>query len=587
MNHEQPTMTASYLYRRLLTYVKPYWPAFAAAVLAMVAFAATETGLAALMKPLLDGSFVEHNPETIKLVPLWLMGIFIVRGVANFITSYGLGWVARNVIRDLRGELFEHLINLPASFYDQSTTGQLMAKLLYNVEQVANASTDAILTIIRDSLTIIGLIAWMIYLNGYLSLIILVTVPFIGIVVFSISTRFRKISKQIQDSMGDVGHICSEAVEGHREIKTFGSQDYEIKRFNKVNQANRRQRMKKISTEAISQPIIQFITVLGLSAVIYLATKPDMLEQISVGTFISFVTAMFMILTPLKRLTKVNSKLQAGIAAAESIFTLLDQDIEYDKGQQTRDTVHGDIAYKNVNFRYNNEGNNILNAISFNVEAGKTIAFVGHSGSGKTTLVSLLTRLYPLTEGQITIDGIDINDLTLRNLRQHISLVNQNVVLFNDTVGNNIAYGQPTATREEITAAAKAAHAWDFIEKLPNKLDTEVGQNGVLLSGGQRQRLAIARALLRNTPILILDEATASLDSEAERHIQAALETLMANRTTLVIAHRLSTIEKADQIIVMHNGDIIETGTHSELLAQGKHYAELYRLQFQEETLAD
>ena len=586
MNQQPQTLSANYLYRRLLTYVKPYWPAFVAAVLAMVAFAATETGLAALMKPLLDGSFVEHDPTTIKLVPLWLMGIFIVRGVANFITSYGLGWVARNVIKDLRQELFEHLINLPATFYDQTTSGQLMSKLLYDVEQVANASTDAILTIIRDSLTIVGLIAWMIYLNGFLSLIILVTVPFIGIVVFSISARFRRISKQIQDSMGDVGHICSEAVEGHREIKTFGSQDFETKRFDKVNQANRRQRMKKISTEAISQPIIQFITVLGLSGVIFLATKPDMLAQISVGTFISFVTAMFMILTPLKRLTKVNSKLQAGIAAAESIFTLLDQAVEDDNGKQTRETVHGDIAYNNVNFRYGHEGNNVLNAISFNVEAGKTIAFVGHSGSGKTTLVSLLTRLYPLTDGQITIDGIDINDFTLRNLRQHISLVNQNIVLFNDTIANNIAYGQ-SAIKEDIIAAAKAAHAWDFIEKLPNGLDSEVGQNGVLLSGGQRQRLAIARALLRNTPILILDEATASLDSEAERHIQAALETLMVNRTTLVIAHRLSTIEKADQIIVMHDGDIIETGTHRELLAQGKHYAELYRLQFQEETLAD
>ncbi len=577
------SISASEVYGRLLNYVKPYWPAFSAAVFAMAIFAGTETGLAAMMKPLMDGSFVNKDAETIKFIPLALIGLFLIRGAANFVTSYGLGWVARNVIKQLRTEMFERLITLPASYYDQSTSGQLMSKLLYDVEQVAEAATDAVLTMIRDTLTIIGLLAWMIYLNGLLSLIILLTVPLIALLVYKVSYRFRRISRTIQDSMGDVGHVSNEVIEGHREVKTFGSQDYELKRFDIINQQNRRQRMKMITTDAISQPIIQLISVLGLSGVIYIATLPDMLDKISAGSFISFITAMFMLLTPLKRLTKVNGKIQAGIAAAQSVFSLLDQHAESDTGTKIIGRSQGDIQYQNVGFSYNASKGDVLENISFHAKPGQTIAFVGHSGSGKTTLVSLLARFYPSTTGQILIDGIDINELKLSELRDQISLVNQQVVLFNDTIANNIAYGQQQqVSNEQIIAAAKAAHAWDFIQRLPEGLATHVGQNGVLLSGGQRQRLAIARALLRDAPILILDEATASLDSEAERHIQAALEALMKQRTTLVIAHRLSTIEKADQIIVMHNGQIIETGTHTDLLAKGQHYAELYRLQFQE-----
>jgi subfamily B ATP-binding cassette protein MsbA len=582
------TISATDIYRRLLSYVKPYWFVFIIAIIAMLVFAATETALAAMMKPLLDGSFVERDATIIKLIPIALIALFIVRGIANFITVYGLGWIARNVIRNLRAEMFDQLLILPTSFYDKSTPGQLLAKLLYDVEQVANAATDAIITVIRDSLTILGLLLWMIYLNGYLSLIILTTVPIIGLLVYKISSRFRRISKTIQQSMGDVSHISGEVIEGNREVKTFGSQAYEIKRFEKVNQQNRRQRMKMLATDAISQPIIQLITVLGLSVVIYLATLPNMLDQITPGSFISFVTAMFMILTPLKRLTKINAKLQRGIAAAQSIFELLDEQPEQDLGNKIVSRVQGDIQYKNVSFSYsscNDTTTKTLDSISFHAKPGQTIAFVGHSGSGKTTLVSLLARFYPLSQGKIEIDGMDINELTLRSLRQQISLVNQQVILFNDTIANNIAYGQKDVTNDQIIAAAKAAYAWSFIERLPDGLATEVGQNGVLLSGGQRQRIAIARALLRDAPILILDEATASLDSEAERHIQLALEALMKQRTTLVIAHRLSTIEKADLIIVMHEGKIVESGTHTELLTKGQHYAELHRLQFQEKPI--
>ena len=583
MNQVEQEMTASELYRRLLTYVKPYWLVFTAAILAMAVFAATETALAALLKELLDGGFVEQDPNIIKWLPLGLIGIFLVRGVASFITGYGLGWIARNVIKNLREEMFSKLISLPASFYDGSTSGELMSKLLYDVEQVANAATDAILTLIRDTLTIIGLLIWMVYLSGFLSLIILTTVPAIGFVVYKISNRFRAISKKIQDSMGDVGHISSEIIDGHREVKTFGSQVYESLRFDKVNQKNRRQRMKKIATEAISQPAIQLIAVLGFAGVIYLATLPEMLAEITVGGFTSFFAAMFMILTPLKRLTKVNSKLQAGIAASQSVFALLDQQPEIDNCNQSISRAQGEIEYRNVNFSYDDDKGPVLRDISFQVKPGETVAFVGHSGSGKTTLVSLLARFYQINDGNISIDGLDINKFKLNNLRHQLSLVNQQVVLFNDTVANNIAYGQQEhISNERIIEAAKAAHAWDFIERLPQGLATQVGQNGVLLSGGQRQRIAIARALLRDAPILVLDEATASLDTEAEHHIQAALETLMQQRTTLVIAHRLSTIEKADKIMVMHQGEIIETGTHAELIAKGEHYAQLHRLQFQE-----
>lgn len=579
-----PEMSALQLYRRLLSYVKPYWLIFTAVILSMLVYAASETAMAALMKPLMDGSFVDKDPLVIRWLPVALIGIFLVRGVANFLTTYGLGWIARNVIMTLRTEMFHRLLTLPASFYDKSTSGQLMSKLLYDVEQVAEAATDAILVLVRDTLTIVGLLLWMVYLNGLLSLIILLTVPFIGLLVYKISTRFRRISKTIQDSMGDVSHTSSEVIEGHREVKTFGSQQYEAKRFDKVNQLNRRQRMKKIATEAISQPIIELIAVLGLVVVIYLATLPQVLEQITVGTFISFITAMFMILTPLKRLTKLNSKLQAGIAAADSVFGMLDQQPEADTGQNTLPHVSGNIRYEQVSFQYENTTQNVLDNISFEVKAGQTIAFVGHSGSGKTTLVSLLPRFYTPTSGRILIDDTDISTLQLTDLRKNISLVNQQVILFNDTIANNISYGQPQLVAEEkIIAAAKAAHAWEFIQKLPQGLHTQVGQNGVLLSGGQRQRLAIARALLRDTPILILDEATASLDSEAERHIQSALENLMHSRTTLVIAHRLSTIEKADCIVVMHNGQIVESGTHQQLLAKGQHYADLHRLQFQQQ----
>lgn len=585
MTDNNVEISAVQLYKRLLSYAKPYWRAFVAVVLAMVVYAATEAGVAMLMKPLMDQGFVDRDPNIIQYIPVAIIGLFLVRGLADFFTTYGLGWIARNVIKTLREQMFNKLLVLPAPFYDHSTSGQLMSKLVYDVEQVASAATDAVLTIIRDSLTIIGLLVWMFYLSGFLSLLIFFTVPFIALLVYYVSIRFRRISKNIQNSMGDVSHVSGEIIEGHREVKTFGGQSYEARRFDRVNQGNRRQQMKKIATDAVSQPLTALIAAVGMALVIYIATLPEMLEQITVGDFISFITAMMMLLTPMKRLTKVNAKLQAGIAAAESIFKLLDEEPEVDAGQRQLQRAQGHIEYRDVSFSYNPDKGQVLSHISFSAKPGQTIAFVGHSGSGKTTLVSLLARFYNVSEGQILIDGIDINELQLADLRRQISLVNQQVVLFNDSIANNIRYGLPGDISEEaIIEAAQSAHAWDFIQRLPDGLHTQVGENGVLLSGGQRQRLAIARALLRDAPILILDEATSALDTEAERHIQAALENLMQQRTTLVIAHRLSTIEKADLIVVMHNGEIMETGTHSQLLSQGSHYAELHRLQFQEQA---
>ena len=585
MTDNNVEISAVQLYKRLLSYAKPYWRAFVAVVLAMVVYAATEAGVAMLMKPLMDQGFVDRDPNIIQYIPVAIIGLFLVRGLADFFTTYGLGWIARNVIKTLREQMFNKLLVLPAPFYDHSTSGQLMSKLVYDVEQVASAATDAVLTIIRDSLTIIGLLVWMFYLSGFLSLLIFFTVPFIALLVYYVSIRFRRISKNIQNSMGDVSHVSGEIIEGHREVKTFGGQTYEARRFDKVNQGNRRQQMKKIATDAVSQPLTALIAAVGMALVIYIATLPQMLEQITVGDFISFITAMMMLLTPMKRLTKVNAKLQAGIAAAESIFNLLDEEPEVDAGQRQLQRAQGHIEYRDVSFSYKPDKGQVLSHISFSAKPGQTIAFVGHSGSGKTTLVSLLARFYNVSEGQILIDGIDINELQLADLRRQISLVNQQVVLFNDSIANNIRYGLPDEISEEaIIEAARSAHAWDFIQRLPDGLHTQVGENGVLLSGGQRQRLAIARALLRDAPILILDEATSALDTEAERHIQAALENLMQQRTTLVIAHRLSTIEKADLIVVMHNGEIMETGTHSQLLSQGSHYAELHRLQFQEQA---
>ncbi|MBF0219707.1 MAG: lipid A export permease/ATP-binding protein MsbA [Gammaproteobacteria bacterium] len=566
------------VYRRLLGYVIPHWRVFIFAMLAMLVVAGSETLFAMLMKPLLDGTFVERDETVIYYTPLALILLFLFRGIASYISEYSMSQVARLVIKKLRSEMFAQLLHLPVNFFDNTPSGTIIAKLIYDVEQVALAATDVITILIRDTLTVVGLLAWMFYLNWQLALILLIGTPLIAQFIRVINHRFRRYSSHIQTSMGEVSHIAEEAIVGQRIVKTYAGQDYERQRFEHANEENRRLNMKLMSTSAASVPLVQFVSALAAAGVIYVALRQ---EDLSVGGFVSFITAMMMLMQPMKRLTKISASLQRGIAAAISIFTFIDLPAEEDEGRLVLSGCYQEVAFAIESFHYSNSEKAVLQQIHFTVKAGTTVALVGRSGSGKSTLVNLLPRFYPLTAGVITVDGIDIREYQLAALRDQLALVSQHVTLFNDTIANNIAYGRLGGTPEaDIIAAAEAAHAWEFIRELPLGLQTPIGENGVLLSGGQRQRLSIARALLKRAPILILDEATSALDSHSERHIQEALELLMANSTTLVIAHRLSTIERADQIIVMDQGRIVERGTHTELLALGGAYSALYQLQF-------
>jgi len=568
-------------YRRLLTYVYPHWKMFLIAIVGMIAFSATEAGFPLLMKPLVDDSLIARDPDSIKLIPLLLIGLFLVRIVVNFVATYCMSWVGRTIIKELRTQMFEHLLTLPTATYDKTSSGTLLSKISYDVEQVARASTNVITVVVQEGLTAVFLISLMLYYSWELTLVFVVVGPFIAWIITYVSKKFRKVSKRIQNSMGGITHVTEEAIEGHRVVKTFGGQKVEAKSFEKENEYNRKQKIRMDVLRVLSLGVVQLLVATGTAMVIYYATSESMADKITPGIFVSILTTLIVLQRPIKRLTTVNSYLQTGIAAAQSIFSFLDLDKERDTGSAELKEIKGKIDYTHVDFSYDGESDKVLNDISFTAESGKTIAFVGRSGSGKTTLVNLLPRFYDVISGSVSIDGHDIKNIKLSDLRQHISLVSQHVTLFNDTVANNIAYGTlKGASLEEIKRAAEMAHVSEFVEKFPDGYDTLVGENGVLLSGGQRQRLAIARALLKNSAILILDEATSALDTESERHIQAALEALMQNRTTLVIAHRLSTIENADTIMVMHEGEIVEHGTHAELISKDGRYAMLHRMQF-------
>ena len=579
MNTPTRAISSSELYLRLLRYVAPYRLVFGVAILGVIIVALTEPALPMIMKPLFDGVFVERDATAIRWMPVIIIALFAVRGLAEYTGSYCMAWVGNRLVMDLRAQMFAKLLELPAPYYDDQASGNLISKLTYDVTQVTSAATSVLVVVFKDTVSIIGLLAWMFWLNWKLTLLSLIMTPLIVLIVRLVSVRLRNTSRNAQEAMGDVTQVIQEAIEGHKVVKLYGGQAYEARRFDMQTNRVRRFLMKQAAAAATSVPFVQLVAASALAAMIFFATRDA--TTITVGGFVSFLTAMMMLTAPLKRITSVNEPLQRGLAAAESVFALIDQAGESNAGKVRIERARGELAFENVTLRYEGAERPALDAINLRITPGETVALVGASGAGKTTVANLVPCFYRPTSGRVLLDGHDLAHLELASLRANIALVSQDVVLFNDTVAANIAYGAMNDIGEdEIKAAADAAHATEFIQHMSQGFATLVGENGVKLSGGQRQRLAIARALLKNAPVLVLDEATSALDSESERHVQAALETLMLGRTTLVIAHRLSTVENADRIVVLDKGRIVEIGTHKELLALGRIYAKLYQIQF-------
>ncbi|SEF50339.1 lipid A export permease/ATP-binding protein MsbA [Oceanospirillum linum] len=579
---EDSPKSAASSYFRLLKYVKAYSWAFALSILGYIIYAASSTAFAELMKYLVD-SIEKQNSEFRWLFPTLMVSAFAARGVGSFLGIYFMEIVARGVVHKLRCQLFDKYLSLPVSYFDSQSSGHLISRLTFNIDQVTNAASQAVTVVIREGIFVFGLLLYLFYNNWRLTLIFIAMTPLIGLVVSVASKRFRKVSRRIQTSMGDVTHVASEAITGYRVVRTFDGTEYERSRFNKASELNRKQFIKMAATRALSTPLVQLIVAFAMGTLVWLALDPEIMQGMTPGEFIAFITAASLMAKPIRQLTEVNNAIQRGVAAAEDLFEQYDKDDEPDYGSGVMSQIKGDVSFRNVGFRYPGTEKQVLKDVNFDVNAGQVVAIVGRSGSGKSTLINLIPRFYEPVEGGICFDGQPLENVTLSSLRRQISMVTQQVTLFNDTVANNIAYGQPGITREQIKAAAKSAYAMSFIEELPDGLDTLVGDNGVLLSGGQRQRLAIARAILKDAPILILDEATSALDTESERYIQKALDEVMKNRTTFVIAHRLSTIENADIIMVMEQGEIIESGSHKELLAKGGAYAQLHSMQFSDE----
>ena len=546
----------------------------------MLGYAGIDVLFISEIQTFIDDGITEKNSEVLAAAPLFVIAVFFLRGVFNYMATYGLGWVGSNIVMKMRQELYEKMLTLPVTYHDAESNGSLISKITFDTEQIENACSKALMTLVREGAMVVGLLAVMFYHSWKLSVAIIVLVPIVALIVTYVTKRFRVISKRIQSAMGNVTRQSEQMLSGHKVILAFGGQKKETESFFDTNNHNRQQRMKMVVTKTLSVSSIQVIASFALAAVLYISAQPEMLGTLSPGTFSVVLSSMMMLLRPLKMLTTVNSEFQRGLTAAKSVFEVLDVESEVNNGTIAKETVKGHLSFNNVNFAYAGTNKNVITNFSLDIKPGTTVALVGRSGSGKTTISNFVPRYYFPNEGNITIDGDDINEFELTNLRSHIAMVSQQVVLFNDSIANNIAYGMSRVTRAEVENAAKLAHVLEFTDQLENGLDTEVGENGALLSGGQRQRIAIARAILRDSPILILDEATSALDTESERAIQDAMQHLMTNRTSIVIAHRLSTIESADKIVVMDKGRIIEQGTHSDLIAQSGAYAALHQLQF-------
>ena len=569
------------VYKRLLGFVKPYWRVFFVAIGAMVILAATEPAMPALLKPTLDDGFMGKDLNTVALMAFGLVAIFLIRGLAAYASAFAMAWVAGKVVMDLRNAMFEKLLALPSGYFDANASGKLISKITFDANQVTEAASYVITVIVKDSLAIIGLLAWMVYLNWQLSLITFATAPIVVFIVGYFSRRLRKMSHNLQRTMGEVTHAVDEAIAGQKVIRIFGGQSYEQTRFQKTTNWVRRFQLKFASAAAAVAPFAQLVTATAAAIILYSAAHLAIVNEITIGGFASFFLAMGLLFSPIKRLTGVNSRLQKGLAGAESVFALLDHDTERDDGKIELASVRGALEFRNVCFAYDKGGLATLRHINLTLNPGETVALVGASGAGKTSLVNLIPRFYRPTEGQILIDGQDIEDVSLHSLRDNISIVSQDVVLFDDSVRGNIAYGPRAESSDEaVSKAAAAANATEFIKDLPDAMATLIGQNGVRLSGGQRQRIALARAFLKDAPILILDEATSSLDTVAEGQIQSAVESIRKDRTTIVIAHKLSTIKDADKIVVLSDGEIVGTGRHEDLLRSNQIYAALYRFQF-------
>lgn len=569
-------------YKRLLNYVRPHMGMFAIAILGTMAYSGIDASITYLLKPILDKGFVARDQVFLTQLVMLIPAVFLIRGVASFLSNYCMARVGRSVVQCLREQMFKHLMDLPADYYDKHSSGQILSKIVYNTAQVANACTDALTSFVQSVVLIIGLLTVMFIISWHLTLIFLIAGPLIALSIRIASIRLRKLNHSIQRSMGEISHVAEEAIEGYKLVKLFGSKKLENDKFHKAAARNRHGELKVVVTKTMSVGFVQLFGAFAFTGMIYYATGLTESHALTAGSVAAMLSAMVALLRPLKELTNVNAKIQRGLSGAESIFDLLDQEVEQDTGSYSLQRVQGKIEVNNVEFKYKmNSKRNILDGISCTIQPGQMVALVGRSGSGKTTLVNLLTRFYIPESGVISLDGVDVKDWQLESYRNQFSYVGQQVVLFNDTIANNIAYGSSQPVDETaIREAAEQAHAIEFIDKLPQGLDTEIGENGVRLSGGQRQRIAIARAILRDAPILVLDEATSSLDTDSEFAIQQALKRVTKNRTTIVIAHRLSTIEHADVIFVLSEGKIVEVGNHESLLAKGGEYAHLYGVQY-------